>query len=131
MLGINKVLWQGAELYRAEAVNTATLERYGHGTPDDWLERTLYTPHTYTGIFILLALQFGKPPESIPEAIRYLSSKVGIAVLATALGVAVVFGPWIVPLRTGARLRRNKLAGGVPVTSGAKARGASGRGVGA
>jgi stearoyl-CoA desaturase (delta-9 desaturase) len=57
MLGINKVLWQGAELYRAEAVNTATLERYGHGTPDDWLERTLYTPHTYTGIFILLALQ--------------------------------------------------------------------------
>jgi stearoyl-CoA desaturase (delta-9 desaturase) len=57
MVGINKVLWQGAELYRAEAVKTATLERYGHGTPDDWLERKLYTPHTYSGIVILLILQ--------------------------------------------------------------------------
>jgi drug/metabolite transporter (DMT)-like permease len=31
--------------------------------------------------FILLALQFGKPPETLPEAIRYLSGKVGVAVL--------------------------------------------------
>jgi stearoyl-CoA desaturase (delta-9 desaturase) len=51
------VLWQGAELYRAEAKVQATLDRYGHGTPDDWLERNLYTPHTFSGIFILLALQ--------------------------------------------------------------------------
>lgn len=57
MLGINKVLWQGAELYRAEAVVQATLDRYGHGTPDDWLERNLYTPHTFAGIFTLLAIQ--------------------------------------------------------------------------
>jgi stearoyl-CoA desaturase (delta-9 desaturase) len=57
VVGINKVLWQGAELYRAEAVKTATLDRYGHGTPDDWLERNLYTPHTYAGIVILLLLQ--------------------------------------------------------------------------
>jgi stearoyl-CoA desaturase (delta-9 desaturase) len=57
VFGIKKVLWQGAELYRAEAKVQATLDRYGHGTPDDWLERNLYTPHTFTGIFILLALQ--------------------------------------------------------------------------
>jgi len=57
IVGINTVLWQGAELYRAEAAKTATLERYGHGTPDDWLERNLYTPHTYAGIVILLILQ--------------------------------------------------------------------------
>jgi stearoyl-CoA desaturase (delta-9 desaturase) len=57
IFGIRKVLWQGAELYRAEAKVQATLDRYGHGTPDDWLERNLYTPHTFTGIFILLALQ--------------------------------------------------------------------------
>ncbi len=57
IFGIKKVLWQGAELYRAEAKVQATLDRYGHGTPDDWLERNLYTPHTFTGIFILLALQ--------------------------------------------------------------------------
>ncbi len=57
IVGINTVLWQGAELYRAEAAKTATLDRYGHGTPDDWLERNLYTPHTYAGIVILLILQ--------------------------------------------------------------------------
>jgi stearoyl-CoA desaturase (Delta-9 desaturase) len=57
IFGINKVLWQGAELYRAEAKVQATLDRYGHGTPDDWLERNLYTPHTFAGIFILLAIQ--------------------------------------------------------------------------
>ena len=57
IFGIKKVLWQGAELYRAEAKVQATLDRYGHGTPDDWLERNLYTPHTFAGIFILLALQ--------------------------------------------------------------------------
>ena len=56
MLGIRKVLWQGAELYRAEANNPETLDRYGHGTPDDWLERKLYTPHTYKGIVVMLAL---------------------------------------------------------------------------
>jgi stearoyl-CoA desaturase (delta-9 desaturase) len=33
-------------LYVKEARNAGTLERYGHGTPDDWLERKLYTPHT-------------------------------------------------------------------------------------
>jgi stearoyl-CoA desaturase (delta-9 desaturase) len=36
------VLWEGAELYRAEAKNAETLQRYGHGTPDDWLERNVY-----------------------------------------------------------------------------------------
>lgn len=56
VLGIRKVLWQGAELYRAEAANMETLTRYGHGTPDDWLENKVYTPHTYTGVFVLLAL---------------------------------------------------------------------------
>jgi stearoyl-CoA desaturase (delta-9 desaturase) len=42
VLGIDRVMWQGAELYRKEAANAETLERYGHGTPDDWLERNVY-----------------------------------------------------------------------------------------
>ena len=37
--GISKVLWEGSELYRAEAANGETLDHYGHNTPDDWLER--------------------------------------------------------------------------------------------
>ena len=56
VLGLNKVLWQGAELYKAAAKNQETLERYGHGTPDDWLERKLYTPHNFVGIVLMLIL---------------------------------------------------------------------------
>ncbi len=57
IVGLKKVLLEGAELYRAEAKVQATLDRYGHGTPDDWLERHVYTPQTYAGIMILLAIQ--------------------------------------------------------------------------
>ncbi|PVV08152.1 MAG: acyl-CoA desaturase, partial [gamma proteobacterium symbiont of Ctena orbiculata] len=46
--GLSKVLWQGAELYQEEAGNAETLERYGKGTPDDWLERNLYQRHNYS-----------------------------------------------------------------------------------
>ncbi len=56
VLGLKKVLWQGAELYKAEAANQDTMERYGHGTPDDWLERRLYTPHNFLGIVLMLIL---------------------------------------------------------------------------
>ncbi|MDF2690190.1 MAG: fatty acid desaturase [Gammaproteobacteria bacterium] len=41
--GLNTVLWQGAELYRAEKKIPETLEKYGKGTPDDWLERHVYS----------------------------------------------------------------------------------------
>ena len=53
--GINRVLWGGVFLYVKESYNSETLERYGHGTPDDWMERKLYTPHSASGVFILLA----------------------------------------------------------------------------
>ncbi len=56
VLGINKVLWQGAELYRDEADKPDTLTRYGHGTPDDWLERQLYTRRNFWGISLMFAL---------------------------------------------------------------------------
>lgn len=56
VLGLAKVLWQGAELYKAAAKNQDTLDRYGHGTPDDWLERRLYTPHNFAGIGLMLIL---------------------------------------------------------------------------
>jgi stearoyl-CoA desaturase (delta-9 desaturase) len=54
--GIRKVLLEGAELYRAESKNKETLEKYGHGTPDDWIERKLYTRHSALGVSLLLVL---------------------------------------------------------------------------
>lgn len=54
--GIKKVLFEGAELYRAESKNRETVEKYGHGTPDDWIERNLYTKHSALGVSMLLVI---------------------------------------------------------------------------
>ena len=54
--GIAKVFWQGAELYQQEAKNVETLEKYGRGTPEDWLERNLYTRHSFMGLTVNLIL---------------------------------------------------------------------------
>ena len=53
ILGISKVLQEGAELYRLEARNPQTTECYGHGTPDDWLERNIYK-HSNYGVTLML-----------------------------------------------------------------------------
>jgi stearoyl-CoA desaturase (delta-9 desaturase) len=52
--GIKKVLLEGAELYRAESKNLETMQKYGHGTPDDWIERKLYTGRSWMGIVLML-----------------------------------------------------------------------------
>ena len=52
--GLETVLFRGVELYRIEALNQETMDRYGHGTPDDWIERVLYTRHSYLGVYVLL-----------------------------------------------------------------------------
>ncbi len=56
VLGLGKVMWQGAELYQQEADNHGTLERYGHLTPDDWLERRIYSRFPWLGISLMLLL---------------------------------------------------------------------------
>ena len=54
--GLRKVLWQGAELYIAEAANKETIARYGHGTPDDWVERNVYSRFTWHGLGVMLGV---------------------------------------------------------------------------
>ena len=54
--GIDKVVYEGAELYRIEARNTETIEKYGHGTPDDWIERNVYSKHSALGVSMLLVI---------------------------------------------------------------------------
>ena len=56
VLGIKKVLLEGYELYRNEAANLETLEKYGRHTPDDWLEHKLYTGHSMLGIMLMLII---------------------------------------------------------------------------
>lgn len=54
--GIKTVLFSGAELYRKESKNLETLSRYGHGTPDDWIERNLYTRYSWQGMALMLII---------------------------------------------------------------------------
>jgi len=54
--GIKKVLFEGAELYRAEAKVAATLEKYGHSTPDDWVERNIYSRHSVIGVSLMMVI---------------------------------------------------------------------------
>jgi len=51
--GIRTVLFRGAELYGEEALNRETIEKFGHGCPDDWLERTVYTGHPVLGVTLM------------------------------------------------------------------------------
>lgn len=54
--GIKTVLLQGAELYRAESKNKETIARFGHGTPDDWIEHNLYTRFSWQGVGLMMVI---------------------------------------------------------------------------
>lgn len=56
ILGIQPVLWTGVFFYVKESRNAETMAHYGHGTPDDWLERVIYTPLNKLGVFIMLGI---------------------------------------------------------------------------
>ena len=54
--GIETVLLRGSELYRAEAKNPETTAKFGIGTPDDWIERNLYTRFSVTGVALMVII---------------------------------------------------------------------------
>jgi stearoyl-CoA desaturase (delta-9 desaturase) len=56
VVGIWKVLLGGVGLYQAATRQTETLEHYGKGTPDDWLERRVYSRFPYLGVVLLAAI---------------------------------------------------------------------------
>jgi len=56
VFGLKKVLTEGSELYRTESQNTETLEKYGRGAPDDWLERNVYAQFSLLGIYTVLVV---------------------------------------------------------------------------
>ena len=91
--GINRVLWLGVLLYVKESFNKDTLERFGHGTPDDWIERNLYSRSAIYGVSFLLALNmliFGV----VPGALIWLTQIAWIPFWAAGVinGVGHFFG---------------------------------------
>lgn len=68
VLGINRVLWGGVFLYVKESHNPETMERYGHGTPNDWIERNLYSKFAILGLTLMGAMNlllFGLVPGAL------------------------------------------------------------------
>jgi len=68
MHGINRVLWTGVLLYVKESHYPETMERYGHGTPEDWVERNVYARHSVLGLWLMGAVNialFGVIPGAI------------------------------------------------------------------
>jgi stearoyl-CoA desaturase (delta-9 desaturase) len=88
--GIKTVLLQGSELYRSEAKNQETLAKFGHGTPDDWIERNLYTRFSWQGVGLMLIINL------------FLFGAIGLTVWAvqmlwipiTAAGIVNGIGHW-------------------------------------
>ena len=98
--GINRVLWLGVFLYVRESHHPETMERYGHGTPDDWVERNVYARHSIHGLFLMGAINialFGL----LPGAAILLTQIVWIPFWAAGVinGIGHFFGyrNWDVP----------------------------------
>ncbi len=83
VFGLRRVLLEGAELYRVEAAKEDTLEKYGRGTPDDWLERRVYR-HGFVGIYLMLGINIA------------LMGVVGITVFAFQMLAMPVFAAGVI-----------------------------------
>jgi len=90
VFGLSRVLGQGAELYRAETSNPETVEKYGRGTPDDWIERNVYARSSTAGIYLTLAVDlvlFGVPGITV-FAVQMLAMPMFAAGVINGLGHA-------------------------------------------
>jgi stearoyl-CoA desaturase (delta-9 desaturase) len=64
VVGIKKVFFEGAELYRAARKDREMIDKYSHGTPDDWVERNIYKKYSSKGMILMFLadiLLFGVP----------------------------------------------------------------------
>lgn len=86
--GLKKVLLEGAELYQAAARNPETTEKFGRGTPDDWMERNVYLRHRNMGIVLMVLIDlllFGIPGIII-LAVQMLANPLMAAGVVNGLG---------------------------------------------
>jgi stearoyl-CoA desaturase (delta-9 desaturase) len=56
VLGLHCVFWRGADLYKIESKNQETMNKYGHGTPDDWVERNVYSKLQWQGVALMMII---------------------------------------------------------------------------
>jgi len=99
IFGLRRVLFEGAELYRCAARDPQLLERYGRGTPDDWIERHLYSARPCTGIalFVLLHLALFGVPGIIMIAAQLAAQPFFAAGVINGLGHAIGYRSFEMP----------------------------------
>jgi len=56
VLGIHTVMWRGADLYKLEVKNQETMDKFGHGTPDDWVEHHIYSYYRWQGVGLMMVI---------------------------------------------------------------------------
>jgi len=56
VFGIWQVFFKGAWLYHIASKDTDMVNKFGVGTPDDWIESNIYTPHSRLGILLMLVI---------------------------------------------------------------------------
>src|SRR5260221_3771986 len=98
--GINKVLWLGVFLYVKESFHPETMERYGHGTPDDWMERNVYARHAIHGLFLMGAINialFGLVPGMLIELTQIVWIPFWAAGVINGVGHFWGYRSWDVP----------------------------------
>ncbi len=98
--GINRVLWLGVILYVKESQHPETMERYGHGTPDDWVEHNLYAPHALWGPFLMGAIDiavFGLVPGLAILAVQLVWIPFWAAGVINGVGHFWGYRSWDVP----------------------------------
>jgi stearoyl-CoA desaturase (delta-9 desaturase) len=99
VFGLKRVLLEGHELYGVAAHDPDTLKNYGRGTPDDWLERRVYSAHPYTGItlFVILHLILFGVPGIIMVAAHLSAQPFFAAGVVNGLGHAVGYRSFEMP----------------------------------
>ena len=88
ILGIKKVLLEGAELYGVQARNPETLEKFGRGTPDDWIERNLYSKYQYLGVtlYVIACLVLFGVPGIIILSVQLIATPLMAAGIVNGIG---------------------------------------------
>ena len=99
VFGLRRVLFEGFELYRAAGRDPETLRNYGRGTPDDWLERHVYSRHTFIGIasFVLAHLVLFGVPGIIMIAVHLAAQPFFAGGVINGLGHAVGYRSFEMP----------------------------------
>jgi stearoyl-CoA desaturase (Delta-9 desaturase) len=99
IFGLGRVVFEGYELYGEATRDPELLRNYGRGTPDDWLERNLYSRCSYAGLvlFVIAHLVLFGVPAIIMLAVHLAAQPFFAGGVINGLGHAVGYRSFEMP----------------------------------